>query len=155
APRRRTAAAAARCSAHAPGAPRRGCARATTPAAPARQCRTRALRRCRSAPRARAGSARSARGAPRTRAPRRRRARRARTRRSGRGRRGTPCFLSVVEKLAQAREPGEHPALDRAERLPEPLRELGLREPAVVRELECLALLVGELAQRGLHALTL
>ena len=37
----------------------------------------------------------------------------------------------------------------------EPLRELGLREPAVVRELERLTLRVGELLERGLHALAL
>ena len=40
-----------------------------------------------------------------------------------------------------AAEAGEHAALDRPERLAEPLRELALREPAVVGELERLALL--------------
>ena len=59
------------------------------------------------------------------------------------------------QQLAQAREPGEHPTLDRTERLPEPLGELGLREAAVVRELERLALRVGELPQRVLDALAL
>ncbi len=49
----------------------------------------------------------------------------------------------------------EHPALDRAERHAEPLGELGLRKTAVVGELERLALNIGELAQRGLHALAL
>ena len=38
---------------------------------------------------------------------------------------------------------------------PEPLRELRLREPAVVGELDRLALLVGELAERRLYALAL
>ncbi len=59
------------------------------------------------------------------------------------------------EQLAQARQAGEHPALDRTDGLSEPLGELGLREAAVVRELERLALLVGELLQRRLHALAL
>ena len=68
-----------------------------------------------------------------------------------------PCRLlgRVAEQLAQAREAGEHPALDRTDRLAEPLRELRLREAAVVRELERLPLLVGQLLQRGLDALAL
>ena len=51
----------------------------------------------------------------------------------------------ALEQLAQPREPREHPALDRAERLAEPLGQLRLREPAVVGELDRLALLVGQL----------
>jgi hypothetical protein len=39
--------------------------------------------------------------------------------------------------------------------LPEPLGELRLREPAVVRELERFALLVRELSKSGLNALSL
>ena len=48
----------------------------------------------------------------------------------------------------QALEAGEHAALDGAERLPEPLGELGLGEPSVVGELDRLALLGGQAAQR-------
>src|SRR3954452_21955264 len=47
----------------------------------------------------------------------------------------------LVEQVAQAGEAGEHPALDRPERLVEPLGELALGKPAVVAELERLALL--------------
>src|SRR6476659_8922333 len=45
------------------------------------------------------------------------------------------------EQLAEAREPGEHPALDRAQWLIEALCELRLSETAVVAELEGFALL--------------
>src|SRR5207248_661612 len=84
-------------------------------------------------------------------ARRRRRERRARTRPSGRGGRWLPCRFSVAglgEQLTQAREAREHPAFDRTDGLAEPLRELGLAEAAVVRQLERLALLVGEHPQR-------
>ena len=53
------------------------------------------------------------------------------------------------------REAGEHAALDRAERLAEPLGELGLGEATVVRELDRLSLLIGKPRERGLDALTL
>ena len=69
-------------------------------------------------------------------------ARRARSRRSVRV--GPRRLHSLIQKLAQAREPGEHSALDRAERLPETLGELRLRIAAVVGELDRLALLVGQ-----------
>src|SRR5207244_6997921 len=45
--------------------------------------------------------------------------------------------------------------LDRTDGLSQPLGELRLGEAAVVRELERLALLIGKLPQRGLHALAL
>jgi hypothetical protein len=48
-------------------------------------------------------------------------------------------------------EAREHPALDRTDGLSELFGELRLREAAVVRELERLALLVGQLLQRPLH----
>jgi hypothetical protein len=48
-----------------------------------------------------------------------------------------------------------HPALDRTQRLSEPIRELRLRVPAEVGELDRLALLVGELRQRARDALAL
>ena len=59
------------------------------------------------------------------------------------------------EQLAQPLQAGEHPALDRPERLAEPFGELGLREAAVVGELDRLALLGRELAQRLLDDLAL
>ncbi len=62
---------------------------------------------------------------------------------------------AVVEKLTQTREPGEHPALDRTERQSEPLGQLGLREAAVVGELDRLALRVRQLAESLLDALAL
>src|SRR5213592_3300112 len=55
----------------------------------------------------------------------------------------------------EGREAGEHPALDGTHGLAEPLRELRLREPAVVRELERLTLRIRKLLQRVLHALPL
>ena len=51
------------------------------------------------------------------------------------------------EQHAQALEAGEHAALDRPERLVEPFGELGLGEPAVVGELDRLALLGRQTAQ--------
>jgi hypothetical protein len=54
----------------------------------------------------------------------------------------------VRQQLPQARQSCEHPALDGTEGLTEAIGELRLREPAVVRELECLPLLVGKAAQR-------
>src|SRR5262249_59009924 len=67
-----------------------------------------------------------------------------------------PChLLGLAQQLAEAREAGEHPALDGTDRLPEPLRELRLCEASVVRELERLALRIGQLLQRELHTLTL
>src|SRR5205807_9227021 len=94
----------------------------------------------------------------RTRPTRARRARRARRPLSARGSTRPPWISlgrGLREQLPEPREPCEHPALDRTERLPEPLRELGLREAAVVGELDRLALPVGELCQRGLDALAL
>src|SRR5438093_3576905 len=57
------------------------------------------------------------------------------------------------EQLAQSAEAAEHPALDRPERDAEAVGELGLGETPVVRELECLALLLRQPAQRVLHDL--
>src|SRR5689334_15996990 len=54
----------------------------------------------------------------------------------------------LVQQVAQAREAGEHAALDRPERLAEPLGELALGEAAVVAELERLALLRRQLRER-------
>src|SRR5205085_3594332 len=84
--------------------------------------------------------------------------RRARTRPSGRGGPRFPFPLSRLglrEQVAQPAKAAEHPGFDRTDRLSEPLRELGLREAAVVRELEGLALLIRKLPQRELHALAL
>ena len=103
----------------------------------------RAPRRPARTPAARRGTARTWRGAPRSARARPDPARRARSRRSVRV--GPRRLHSLVQKLAQAREPGEHSALDRAERLPETLGELRLRIAAVVGELDRLALLVGQL----------
>src|SRR5205823_8316199 len=78
--------------------------------------------------------------------------------RSGGGGRRFPCPLSLrrsLEQLAKAREAAEHPALDRTDGLAESFGELGLREASVVRELQCLALLVGKPTQRALHPLAL
>ncbi len=66
-----------------------------------------------------------------------------------------PSCLGVVEKLTQPGEPGEHPALDGAQRLAEPLCQLGLGVAAVVRELDRLPLRVGQETKGGLHAVTL
>ena len=135
----------------APPARRRGSVPGARAAARATRRRTRARRRGRGAPRAPRGSARTSPGARRSAPLRQRRARRARRPRSGRGSSRLPLLRFVVgflEQLAQAREPGEHPALDRAEWLPEPLGELGLREATVVRELDRLALLVRKLSKR-------
>ena len=72
---------------------------------------------------------------------------------------GCYCYARLEpgfgEQLAQALEAGEHPALDRPERLAEPLGELGLREAAVVGELDRLALLGREPAERLLDDLAL
>src|SRR6476619_6225109 len=59
------------------------------------------------------------------------------------------------QQLAQPFQTREHSALDRPEREAEPLRELGLREAAVVGELDRLALVGRELAQRLLDDLAL
>ena len=66
-----------------------------------------------------------------------------------------PSSVASSRSSRSAREPGEHPALDRTERHSEPLGQLGLREAAVVGELDRLPLRVRQLAQRGLHALAL
>src|SRR5205085_7201761 len=150
-----TAAAAGRRSDARSGRPR-GSAREAAAEAPASRRRTRATTPPRRGTRAPRGSARSARGAPRTRGARPRRARRARTRPSGRGGPRFPFPLSRLglrEQVAQPAKAAEHPGFDRTDRLSEPLRELGLREAAVVRELEGLALLIRKLPQRELHAL--
>jgi 2-haloacid dehalogenase len=55
----------------------------------------------------------------------------------------------LAEQVAEPRQAAERPALDRAQRDAEPLRELGLAVAAVVGELECLALLVGEARERS------
>src|SRR5919205_4659060 len=105
------------------------------------------------------GSAGSAPGAPRTRAPPARRARRGRRRPSARGWCRLPSLsslgLRLREQLTKAAEAGEHPALDRTQGLSEPFRELGLREPAVVGELDRLTLLVRQARERRLHPLAL
>src|SRR5262249_36891539 len=54
----------------------------------------------------------------------------------------------LAERLPEAREAGEHAALDRPERLSESLGELGLRVAAVVSELDRLPLLGRKPAQR-------
>ena len=54
----------------------------------------------------------------------------------------------LAECVAEARQAGEHAALDRAERLAEALGELRLRVAPVVGELDRFSLLRGELAQR-------
>src|SRR5262249_40979825 len=56
-----------------------------------------------------------------------------------------------LQQLAQPGEPGEGAALDRPERLPELLRNLRLRQAAVVRELDRLALVRGQLLERVLN----
>ena len=56
-------------------------------------------------------------------------------------------MFRLGEELAHTREPGKHPALDRTERLTQPVRQLALREAAVVRELQSFALLIGKTAQ--------
>ena len=65
---------------------------------------------------------------------------------SGRG--SVPCpslfLVGRVEQLAQPREPGEHAALDRSQRLAEPFCELRLGEASIVGELDRLTLLIGE-----------
>src|SRR5207253_3156919 len=70
---------------------------------------------------------------------------RGRLRRSGGGDVGGRSFRELV---AQPRKAGEHPALDRPDRLAEPLGELGLRVPAEVRELDRLALLGRQYTER-------
>jgi hypothetical protein len=52
------------------------------------------------------------------------------------------------------RKAREHPALDRTDGLSESFRELRLAEAAVVRQLECFALLVRQLLEGRLHAFT-
>ena len=69
--------------------------------------------------------------------------------------RGVDLEPGFGEQLAQPPQAGEHPALDRAQRLAEPLGQLRLREPAVVGELDRLALVGRELAQRLLDDLAL
>src|SRR5436190_385402 len=139
----------------APAAPAAGFGRGAQAAGPALRSRAPTRPRPRLALRARRGSARSARGAPRRRARPPDRGRRARTQLSARGVRWLPCRFSVGlrEQLPQAREPREHPALDRTDGLSEPLRKLGLCEAPVVGELERLTLLVGQLPQCRLHPL--
>src|SRR5437763_1184341 len=58
--------------------------------------------------------------------------------------------LGGFEQLAEPPQGGEHPALDRAEWHTETLRQLGLGQPAVVRQLERLALLGRQLRQCSL-----
>ena len=67
-------------------------------------------------------------------------------------------LLSALEpgfdqQQLQALEPGEHSALDRSERLAEPLGQLRLRQAAVVGELDRLSLVGRETAQRVLDDL--
>src|SRR5205085_12464954 len=59
------------------------------------------------------------------------------------------------EQLAEAAEAGKHPALDRTQGLSEAVSELRLREPAVVGELDRLALLVRKASERLLDSLPL
>ena len=58
----------------------------------------------------------------------------------------------VLEQLAKAGEGGEHPALHRPERDANLLRQLTLREPTVVRELEQPPLAAGKPPQRRADA---
>ena len=62
-----------------------------------------------------------------------------------------PSRPAWSSRAPQPREAGEHPALDRPERLVETLRELALGEAAVVAELQRLALLGRQLGERLLH----
>src|SRR5262245_54888857 len=64
-------------------------------------------------------------------------------------------MLGAWNELAQPCEAGEHATLDRPQGHAEPLRQLGLREAAVVRELERLALVLRQLAERGLDVRSL
>src|SRR5581483_7660772 len=59
------------------------------------------------------------------------------------------------QELAEPLEAREHPALDRAERQAEALGELGLRETAVVGELDRLPLFLRQLSERLLDDLPL
>ena len=56
------------------------------------------------------------------------------------------------QKSTQSRKGGEGSALHRSYRHPQPIGELGLRQPTVVRELEHIALLARELGERVAHA---
>src|SRR5581483_5529038 len=60
-----------------------------------------------------------------------------------------------LEELVHPCQSREHPALDGADRLPQPFRELRLGEPAEVGELERLALRIRQLPERCLYPLAL
>src|SRR5207244_11849183 len=116
----------------------------------------RAPRRRLRAARAPSGTSCMAPDAPRIHGRRPDRARRARKQRSNRGCSVTPCdLLRLAQDLPQARQSGEHPALDRSDRLSKLLGELRLREAAVVREIERLTLRVRQLLLRALLVIDL
>ena len=116
-------------------------------------------------------SASAARHLRRSRGPPRRRPRRSarcasNARRSGSSRtpsayppdssRSSSCVMgslpeAAAQHLAQPQEPAANPGLDRAERLLEPCRDVALRQPLVVGELDCLPLRRAEGGQRGPH----